>query len=85
MAEQIIISPGVFTRQNDLSYLPQGIQSIGAAIIGPTVKGPAFVPINVTPSQRVTTFGDVYQKYYSTYAAKQYLRDADSVTIVRTL
>lgn len=47
MAEQIIISPGVFTRQNDLSYLPQGIQSIGAAIIGPTVKGPAFVPINV--------------------------------------
>ena len=85
MAEQIIISPGVFTRQNDLSYLAQGIQSIGAAIIGPTVKGPAFVPIKVTPAQRAIVFGDVYQKYYSTYAAKQYLRDAQSVTLVRTL
>ena len=43
MAEQII-SPGVFTRENDLSFLPQGIGQIGAAIIGPTEKGPAFVP-----------------------------------------
>ena len=42
MAEQII-SPGVFTRENDLSFLPQGIGSIGAAIVGPTVKGPAFI------------------------------------------
>ena len=43
MAEQII-SPGVFTRENDLSFLPQGVGAIGAAIVGPTVTGPAFVP-----------------------------------------
>ena len=43
MAEQII-SPGVFTRENDLSFLPQGVGAIGAAIIGPTEKGPSFVP-----------------------------------------
>ena len=43
MAETII-SPGVFTRENDLSFLPQGIGAIGAAFIGPTQKGPAFVP-----------------------------------------
>ena len=43
MAENIV-SPGVFTRENDLSFLPQGIGQIGAAIVGPTVKGPAFVP-----------------------------------------
>lgn len=85
MAEQIIVSPGVFTRQNDLSFLPAGIASIGAAIIGPTIKGPAFVPTKVTPSQRIQIFGDVNQKFYSTYAAKEYLRDADSVTIVKTL
>ena len=29
MAERII-SPGVFTRENDLSFLPQGIGEIGA-------------------------------------------------------
>ena len=43
MAEQII-SPGVFTRENDLSFLPAGVGAIGAAIVGPTEKGPAFVP-----------------------------------------
>ena len=43
MAETII-SPGVFTRENDQSFLPQGIGAIGAAFIGPTQKGPAFVP-----------------------------------------
>ena len=39
-----IISPGVFTRENDLSFFPAGVGAIGAAIVGPTVKGPAFVP-----------------------------------------
>ena len=35
MAEQII-SPGVFTRENDQTFLPQGVGQIGAAVIGPT-------------------------------------------------
>ena len=43
MAERIV-SPGVFTRERDLSFLPQGVSEIGAAIIGPTEKGPSFVP-----------------------------------------
>ena len=43
MAERIV-SPGVFTRERDLSFLPVGIGEIGAAIIGPTRKGPSFVP-----------------------------------------
>ena len=43
MAERIV-SPGVFTRERDLSFLPQAIGEIGAAIVGPTAKGPAFVP-----------------------------------------
>jgi len=43
MAERIV-SAGVFTREKDLSFLPQGIEAIGASIIGPTKKGPAFVP-----------------------------------------
>ena len=42
MAERIV-SPGVFTRERDLSFLPQGVSEIGAAIVGPTSKGPAFV------------------------------------------
>jgi hypothetical protein len=42
MAEQII-SPGVFTRETDLSFLPAGIGAIGAAIVGPTVEGPGLL------------------------------------------
>jgi len=33
MAERIV-SPGVFTRESDLSFLPQAIGAIGAAIVG---------------------------------------------------
>ena len=45
MANETIVSPGVFTRENDQSFLPQGIGQIGAAIVGPTAQGPAFVPV----------------------------------------
>jgi hypothetical protein len=47
MAERIV-SPGVFTREIDQSFLAQGIRTIGAAVVGPTVKGPALVPTQIT-------------------------------------
>ena len=47
MAEKIV-SPGVFTKEVDQSFLPAAIGEIGAAIIGPTVKGPALVPTVVS-------------------------------------
>ncbi len=37
MAEKII-SPGVFTKEIDASFLPAAIGEIGAAVIGPAVK-----------------------------------------------
>ena len=46
MAERIV-SPGVFTREKDLSFLPEAIGEIGAALIGPTEMGPAFVPTTI--------------------------------------
>ena len=47
MAEKIV-SPGVFTSEIDQSFLPAAIGEIGAAIVGPTVKGPALVPTVVS-------------------------------------
>ncbi len=85
MAERIV-SPGVFTREKDLSFLPQAIGEIGAAIIGPTVKGPAFVPTVVRNfNEFVDIFGDVTKNYYTPYTVEQYLRSAGTVTIVRVL
>ena len=43
MAEKIV-SPGVFTREIDQSFLPAAVGNIGAALIGVTKQGPAFVP-----------------------------------------
>ena len=85
MAERIV-SPGVFTRERDLSFLPQGIAEIGAAIIGPTVKGPAFTPTIVSNfSEFEEMFGGVDSRFYTPYTVQQYLRSAGTVTVVRVL
>lgn len=85
MAERIV-SPGVFTEEKDQSFLQQGIAEIGAAIIGPTVKGPAFVPTIVEGFDDFRQqFGGYSEKYYAPYSAKSYLKDAGRATIVRVL
>ena len=85
MAEQII-SPGVFTRENDLSFLPQGVGAIGAAIIGPTVKGPAFVPTVVRSFEDYERrFGPLSSETYIPQTVREYLRNAGSVTVCRVL
>ena len=60
MAEKIV-SPGVFTNEIDQSFLPAAIGEIGAAVIGPTAKGPAMVPTIVTSySEFQQKFGDTF-------------------------
>ena len=84
MAVDRFVSPGVFTLENDLSFLPQGVSQIGAAIIGPTSKGPAFVPTLVqSPDDFITLFGDSYQGSYVPFTVKEYLANAGRATIVR--
>ena len=84
MAERIV-SPGVFTREKDLSFLPAGVAQIGAAIIGPTLKGPSFVPTVVRNFEEFSeTFGSYSKDYYTPYAVREYFRgNAGSVTIVK--
>lgn len=85
MAERIV-SPGVFTRERDLSFLPVGIGEIGAAIIGPTKIGPAFTPTQVTTYQEFEEmFGGEDARFYTPYTVEQYLRSAGVVTVVRVL
>lgn len=85
MAEKIV-SPGVFTEEKDLSFLPQGIAGIGAAFVGPTTKGPAMIPTSVTSySEFVQIFGDTNPNLYLPYAAKEYLANSGQLTVVRTL
>ena len=91
MAEKIV-SPGVFTNEIDQSFLPAAVAEIGAAIVGPTVKGPHLVPTVVTSySEYVQNFGDTFtsgsstQAYLTSVAAKEYLKSADKLTVIRIL
>mgnify|MGYP003673486330 CR=1 FL=1 len=87
MANETIVSPGVFTRENDQSFLPQGIGQIGAAIVGPTLQGPAFVPIVIRNgfSEFQRRFGDLSKDTYVPQTVREYLRSAGSVTVCRVL
>ena len=85
MAERIV-SPGVFTNEKDLSFLPAGIAAIGAAIIGPSLKGPAFVPTVIDNfNDFIAKFGGLSEETYLPYAVQSYLKSAGTVTIVRVL
>ena len=85
MAEKIV-SPGVFTQERDLSFLPQGISEIGAAIIGPTKKGPAFIPTLCESFQDFEDkFGGHDLNTYVPLTVSNYLESAGRVTIVRVL
>lgn len=85
MAERFV-SPGVFTRENDLSFLPQGIAEIGAAFIGPTVEGPAFRPVIIESQEEFKSiFGTTTSDFYTPYAVRSYLTEASRATVVRIL
>jgi hypothetical protein len=85
MAEKIV-SPGVFTSERDLSFLPAGIGNIGAAFIGPTLKGEAFVPTVVESyGDYETQFGGDDSDSYLPYSIKNYLKHAGSATVTRIL
>ena len=56
MAEQIV-SPGVFQRETDQSFITPAPVEVGAAIVGPTVKGPIEQPTVVT------SFADYKDKF----------------------
>jgi hypothetical protein len=85
MAEKIV-SPGVFTNEKDLSFLPSGVAQIGAAIVGPTPKGPAFVPQVIRNYDDFKAYyGDTDENFLVPYAVRSYLKSAGSVTIVRVV
>lgn len=95
-SNNVFLSAGVFTREFDLSFLPQQIPAVGAAVIGPTVRGPAFSPTPIsTYSEYIRWFGDIFvsgsgasqrmYKYLTTHCVQEYLRHGEVMTVVRIL
>jgi len=88
MAE-IILSPGVFQIESDQSLYTTTPAALGAAIVGPTVKGRPFVPTYVTTfNQYLSLFGDIfksgssYYEYITSQAAKEYFNNGGQSLLV---
>jgi phage tail sheath protein FI len=88
MAEQIV-SPGVFTRENDQSFITQQPVQVGAAIVGPTVKGPVEIPTVVTSysdyqNKFGTTFvsGNQTYSYLTSISAYNYFQNGGTTLLV---
>jgi hypothetical protein len=64
MAE-VLISPGILSRENDQSQITQQPIQEGAALVGNTVKGNPFIPTIVT------SYSDYASKFGTTYGSNQ--------------
>jgi hypothetical protein len=79
-----VVSPGVFTREIDQSFLAQGVAAIGGVVVAPFNKGPGFSPTVITSEGDLTSiFGDPDGTLYGPIAAQQYLRQQGQVTVCR--
>jgi hypothetical protein len=88
MAETLI-SPGVLTRENDISFIQPQAAAVGAAFIGPAVKGPVEQPIVVTSYgqyQRLfgttITSGSNSYEYLTSIAVKSYFEQGGNTALV---
>jgi hypothetical protein len=90
MAETLI-SPGVLALENDQSFITQQPVTVGAAVIGPTVKGPVEQPTIVTSwsdyqNKFGTTFisgGAVYSYFTSIAAYNYFLNGGETLLVAR--
>lgn len=88
MAETLI-SPGVLTRENDISFIQPQAAAVGAAFIGPTVKGPVEQPTVVTSyGQYQRVFGTIIEsgsnsyEYLTSIAIKSYFEQGGNTALV---
>jgi uncharacterized protein len=88
MAETLI-SPGVLARENDQSFITSQPVTVGAAIIGPTARGPVEVPTVVTSYSQfqnlfgstITSGSNVYT-YFTSIAAYNYFQNGGQSLLV---
>jgi len=89
MPQEVLISPGVLAIENDQSFITTQPVQAGAAIIGPTVKGPVGIPTIVTTySEYLNKYGDTFlsgsQKYsyFTSISAYNYFQNGGASLIV---
>ena len=64
----------------------RGIGEIGAAIVGPTIKGPALIPTVINSfSEFEEIFGSYTEESYLPFTVQEYMKNSGTMTITRLL
>lgn len=94
-ARQIHVSPGIYTKEIDLSYASKSLGITTLGLVGETLKGPAFQPIAIDSWRTFQNFfggtstekflGSQYPKYELPYIAKSYLSESQQLQVCRVL
>lgn len=87
-------TPGVYTREFDLTYTAKSLGVTTLGLVGETLIGPAFQPIPITNwNEYKTYFGGTsiekyangYPRYELPYVAKSYLSESNQLYVTRVL
>ena len=88
-------SPGIYTKEIDLSYASKSLGITTLGVVGETLKGPAFEPIKIENWREFVDYfggtsaekfkGSQYPKYELPYIAKSYLKNSNQLEVCRVL
>lgn len=88
MAEKIV-SPGVFAREQDTSFLTPAAAEVSTALVGPAVKGPIDIPTVVRSyGEYVGVYGDRflsgsnYYEHFTALAAEKFFEQGGNSLLV---
>lgn len=94
-ARQTHVSPGIYTKETDLTYAVKSLGITTLGLVGETVKGPAFQPLLIEDWNEFKDYfggtnpetfkGSGYLKYEAPYIAKSYLRQSKQLYVTRIL
>lgn len=94
-ARKTHVSPGIYTKETDLTYASKSLGITTCGLAGETLKGPAFQVMDVSNWTQYTTYfggtspekfrGSQYLKYELPYIAKSYLQQSNQLKVVRIL
>lgn len=94
-ARGVHVSPGVYSREVDMTYAVKSLGITTLGVVGETQRGPAFQPMLVENWRDfVSTFGGTnpekfkgsqYPKYELPYIAKSYLSESKQLQVCRVL
>lgn len=88
------VSPGVYTSEQDLTFVAQSVGVTTLGLVGETLKGPVNEPILITNFDEFKTYfgnpspikdGDGNPKYELPYFAKSYLEQSNQLFVTRIL